>query len=149
MNFKSIYENVELYKSMSLKELLKEFHIKIVYDDSLCYGRDSRTVSVDGITLVFAKEGLPEEKERFLVLHEIGHLVCGCSWLRNNSANELDANTFACLYLLHNDIWESQYFRVFLKENGVPAEIANRVQERIYQFKMTERHGDDWLLMEC
>ncbi len=149
MDFKNIYKHVESYKGASLDNLLKEFNIKIIHDDALCYTKDARMVNVDGVTLLFIKEGLSDETERFLILHEIGHLVCGSSWLRNCGANEMDANTFACLYLLNNQIQDAHYFQVYLKEQGVPQKIADAVQERIYQFKMAERYGNDWLIMEC
>ena len=104
MEFKKIMERVEVIKSLSTKNMLDNEGIDVIYDETLCYGRDSRIVKGYGQVVIFIKPGLPEQYENFLLLHELGHfylhMMTGISdtalQIRNIRREENEANIFAC-----------------------------------------------------
>ena len=157
MEFKKIMERVEVIKSLSTKNMLDNEGIDVIYDETLCYGRDSRIVKGYGQVVIFIKPGLPEQYENFLLLHELGHfylhMMTGISdtalQIRNILREENEANIFACLYLLNNLIYDNEYYDTYLCSVGVPVKIADYVQECIYQYKQVKRWGNKWMRLEC
>ncbi|WP_320973832.1 ImmA/IrrE family metallo-endopeptidase [Dysgonomonas capnocytophagoides] len=150
-------EKVELIKNLSVNQMVSVEGIDIIYDEALCYGRDSRIDRGYGQVVIFIKPGLPDQHENFLLLHELGHyflhMRTGISdialQLRNTRREENEANIFACLYLLDNQIHDNEYYDTYLCSVGVPVKIADYVQECIHQYKQVRRWGNKWMRLEC
>ena len=157
MEFKKIMEKVDDLKNLSPKDLINSEGIDVIYDEALCYGRDSRIDKGYGQVVIFINPGLPEQYEQFLLLHELGHfylhMTTGISdaalQIRNIRREENEANIFACLYLLDNQIYDNEYHDTYLCSVGVPAKIADYVQEYIYQYKQVRKWGNKWMRLEC
>ena len=118
MEFIKIMEKVADLNSLSIKDMIESEGIDVIYDEVLCYGRDSRIDKGYGQVVIFVKPDLPEQYEKFLLLHELGHfhlhMTTGISdaalQIRNIRREENEANIFACLYLLDNQIYDSEYY---------------------------------------
>ncbi len=140
MNFHKVYCLVNDKIGMDINTLLKECHAEIIRDDDMMRGFEARSMEIDGVLLIFLKEGLPEIREHYLILHEIGHYYCGSS--------ERYADLFACLYLIENRIWEACYFHQYLMCNGVDRHIAHRVNDDIYRYKLSVQEEIGWRVLE-
>lgn len=157
MEFIKIMEKVADLNSLSIKDMIESEGIDVIYDEVLCYGRDSRIDKGYGQVVIFVKPDLPEQYEKFLLLHELGHfhlhMTTGISdaalQIRNIRREENEANIFACLYLLDNQIYDSGYYDTYLCSVGVPSKIADYVQECIYQYKQVRKWGNKWMRLEC
>ena len=99
MCFKEIYNKVQECLNYDIYELLKIENIDIVRDNDLTYGRKAVLMSYNGFTIIFLKEGLDDQEERNLILHELGHYYFDkrC-FLSNKRTEENNANLFMCLY---------------------------------------------------
>ena len=103
MQFGKIYELVEEIKQFEIKDLIIKERIELVYDSMLCYGKECRFDANQGITAIFIKEGLQENYEKFLLLHELGHyfihyrtgIMSTSLLIRNTRKEENEANLFA------------------------------------------------------
>lgn len=157
MEFIKIMEKVADLNSLSIKDMIESEGIDVIYDEVLCYGRDSRIDKGYGQVVIFVKPDLPEQYEKFLLLHELEHfhlhMTTGISdaalQIRNIRREENEANIFACLYLLDNQIYDSEYYDTYLCSVGVPTKIADYVQECIYQYKQVRKWGNKWMRLEC
>lgn len=139
MCFKEIYEKVDECKNYGVYELLRNENIEIVRDNDLTYGRLARIMSYDSNTIIFIKEGLTDQEERNLLLHELGHFYFDkkCS-LYNKRTEENNANLFMCLYILKNDIWNDLIYYCYLIEQGVEKKISMFVNEQIIQYRINK-----------
>lgn len=139
MCFKEIYEKVDECLNYDIYELLKKENIDIVRDNDLTYGRKALMMSYDGFTIIFLKEGLDDQEERNLLLHELGHFYFDkkCS-LYNKRTEENNANLFMCLYLLKNNIWVDLIFYYYLIGQGVDKKIALLVNDQILQYRFNQ-----------
>lgn len=139
MCFKEIYEKVNECLNYDVYELLKKENIDIVRDNDLTYGRKALMMSYDGFTVFFLKEGLDDQEERNLLLHELGHFYFDkkCS-LYNKRTEENNANLFMCLYLLRNDIWNDSIYYCYLVNQGVEKKTSMYVNEQIIQYKYNQ-----------
>lgn len=149
MNFKQVYELVEAKKNLSLTEMLREECVDLVYDNDLSHGNEAWSMVVDGVFMIYLQEDIIEVRERFLLLHELGHFFCdNRSPLSNRKCEESMANLFACLYLMKNQIWHDSYFYEYLLCNGCDKQIASRVNDQIYQYKLQVQSNIGWKLLE-
>ena len=65
MEFKNIMEKVDDLKNLSPEDLINSEGIDVIYDEALCYGRDSRIDKGFGQVVIFINPGLPEQYEHF------------------------------------------------------------------------------------
>lgn len=132
MSFKEIYEMVEKLKELSIEDLLDLLDINIVINpntDKAIY------VNYQNCPTIVVQENVTEIA-KCILLHEIGHhLLDRCSYL-NNRANENNANTFMCLMILKNDIWNSDYFDTYLINQGVKPKVARAFNDAVQQRKI-------------
>lgn len=140
MNFHEIYLLVNDKANMDLNSLLKECHAEIIRDNDMMHGFEARSMEIDGVWLIFLKEGLIDIREQYLLLHELGHCYCGSS--------ERCADLFACLYLIKNRIWDACYFHQFLMCNGADRHVAYRVNDEIYRYKLQVQEQIGWRVLE-
>lgn len=149
MCFEKVYGKVEECKQYSVYELVNMEGIDIIRDDDLTQGRKAKMMSHEGNTIIFLQEGLSDQEEENLLLHELGHYYfdSGCSFV-NKRMEENNANLFMCLFLIKNDIWQSQYFQEYLMSLGIDHKITNQVNDMIMQFKMTIIYENSWLIKE-
>lgn len=140
MKFDEIYRLVNEKAELDLNEMLKECNAEIVRDNDMMHGFEARSMMIDDVFLIFLKEDMFEVRERYLLLHELGHYFCGSS--------ERDADLFACLYLIGNHIWEACYFQHFLMCNGADRHIANKINDEIYHYKLNVQQQIGWRVME-
>lgn len=139
MCFKKIYEKVNTCLNYDVYELLKKENIDIVRDDDMTYGRQALIMSYDGMIIIFLKEGLTDQEERNLILHELGHFYFDkkCS-LYNKRTEENNANLFMCLYLLKNDIWNDLIFYYYLIDQGIEKKTSLFVNDQIIQYRFNQ-----------
>ncbi len=139
MCFKDIYNKVEECLDYDLYELLEKENIDVVRDNDLVFGKCARIMSYNSMTIIFLKEGLDDQEERNLLLHELGHYYFDKKcYLSNKRTEENNANLFMCLYLLKNDIWEDFIFHYFLIGQGVEKKISMSVNEQIIQYRFSK-----------
>lgn len=152
MKFKEIMNCVNEYLESDVYELLKELNIDITYDNDLAGNKDCRIFSCEDGNCIFIKENLNPLYEQFLILHEIGHYLMHydiSTYFTPVGRIENEANMFACLWLIKNDIDSAQYYDQYLINCGVPINIAIKFQDTLYQFRQSQRYGNVWLRMEC
>lgn len=139
MCFKEIYNKVQECLNYDIYELLEIENIEIVRDNDLTYGRLARIMSYDGNTIIFLKEGLDDQQERNLILHELGHYYFDKKcFLSNKRTEENNANLFMCLYLLKNDIWDDLIYYQYLINQGIEKKISMLINEMIIQYRMNK-----------
>lgn len=141
MCFKKVYERVNECLEYDVYELLEKEEIDIVRDNDMTYGKKALIMSYDSLTIIFLNEGLDDQEERNLILHELGHYYfdskCAFS---NKRTEENNANLFMCLYLLKNDIWSDLTFSCYLINHGIEKRIAYYVNELVIQYKINQRY---------
>ena len=140
MTFNEIYTLVEEKRSMSIGQMLSECNADIVRDNDLMHGFEARSMIIGGTFVIFLEEGLLEVRENYLILHELGHFYC-------DTNKERDANLFACLYLIDNQIWEGCFFQEYLMCNGVDRMVANQVNDVIYGHKLQMQSQIGWRIL--
>lgn len=140
MTFNEIYTLVEEKRHMSIDQMQKDCNADIVRDNDLMRGFEARSMLIDDVFMIFLQEGIPDIRENYLILHELGHFYCGTS-------KERDANLFACLYLIDNQIWEDFYFQEYLLCNGVDRNVANQVNDEIYGYKANIQSQIGWKIL--
>lgn len=132
MSFKAIYEKVEELKDLDLGTMLKELEISIIFQDEIPMNK--KAILVENYIII--KSELREFEYKDVLLHEIGHFLFNdCSYFSNHKTEENNANLFMCLYLIHNRIWDSNYFDAFLIYEGVSPIIARKFNDQVWQFK--------------
>ncbi len=137
MTFNEIYALVEEKRTLSIEQMLKECNADIVRDNDLMRGFEARSMIIDDVFVIFLQEGLPDIRENYLILHELGHFYC-------DTSKERDANLFVCLYLINNQIWEDCYFQEYLVCNGADRKVADQVNDAIYSYKMDIQSQIGW-----
>lgn len=140
MTFNEIYALVEEKRNMSIEQMLRECNADIVRDNDLMHGFEARSMIIDGTFMIFLQEGLLEVREKYLILHELGHYYSG-------TCKERDANLFACLYLIDNQIWDDFYFQEYLMRHGADRKVANQVNDDIYGYKMYMQSQIGWRIL--
>lgn len=80
MEFRKIMEKVDVLKRLSPKDMITSEDIDVIYDEGLCYGRDSRIDKGYGQVVIFVKPGLPEQYEKFCYCMNWG--IFTCIWRR-------------------------------------------------------------------
>lgn len=142
MCFKDIYMKVEELKDHSISTILDNMNIDVIYQECMPLGKQA--VALPENNSIVISNILPEQNEKNILLHEIGHLLFDkrCT-LANHRTEENNANIFMCLYLIHNEIWDSDYFDTYLIYNGVQPKIARRFNDSVWQFKNQQilEHG--------
>lgn len=150
MCFNEVYEKVQYCLEYDIFEILQQEKIDIVRDSDLCYGKSARLMSHQNKSIIFLQEGLSDQEERNLILHELGHFYFDSeSAYKNSRVEETNANLFMCLYILKNDIWDYNDFQCYLINEGIDKKIAYQINEMIFQNKMAKKYGDSWLIMEA
>lgn len=147
MNFKDVFNIVEIKKELSISEMLKEINADCIYDNSLTYNKEAWSIKIQDTFMIYLQENLQEIRENYLLLHELGHYYCH-SICNNARCEENAANLFACLYLLNNRIWSADYFQNFLKNHGVDRNIAEKVNDQIYRYKLNVQNEIGWKVLE-
>ncbi len=141
MNFDEVYHLVDGKLGLNTEDLLKECHADIIRDDDLMHGFEARSMVIDDVFLIFLKEHLVEVREQYLILHELGHYYCG-------SNSERCADLFACLYLIRNRVWEACYFHQYLMCHGADRQVAYRINDEIYRYKLQVQDQIGWRVVE-
>lgn len=57
---------------MSIEDICKKYGIKIEYFDKELWNRNG--IYIDEIKVVFVSKGLPPDKQKQVILHELGHI---------------------------------------------------------------------------
>lgn len=129
---------IELYGTCDLEQILKELGVSVCNTDLLPLSTLAMKVTSDGETTIGILYSLPEYTRKFVLAHELGHVVEHA----NNSTTfyrafmsgydipkiEAEANRFAFYLLLSNlDINESFNKYNFVKSYGLPEELARFV----------------------
>ena len=101
--FKDIYKKVDELKEYNVYELINLFKIRIIQCDI-----DNKGLFINSSSPTMLVSFKISDSERDLVvLHELGHyLFDRKSFLCNQRTNENNANTFMCLYLIKNEIYD-------------------------------------------
>lgn len=115
-------------KGLNVKEYKKEYGIKIFCIDELEHGEDGCIFN----NFIFLRKNLPSNYRKFVILHELGHYILhkkdaiafSYSYLGYRNKLEIEADTFACMYLLQNADLEDLDVLSYLTHNGVPEKIA-------------------------
>lgn len=132
MCFKDIYARADELKDLSIESILDELDIDVTYMDVLPLGKDAMFVDKS----IVVSNHLSDEKTKVVLLHEIGHYLFDKGiHCYNHRTEENNANIFMCLYLVHNEIWDSDYFDEYLIYQGVPPKVARYFNETVWQFK--------------
>lgn len=149
MRFEDVYKLVESKKDLCLESLLEDCNADLIYDNDLSHGYKAWSMEIDGIFMIYLQESLIPVRERFLILHELGHRYCDShSRFADRRKEECAANLFACLYLLQNQIWQTNFFTEFLMCNGADKNIAIYVNDRIYDYKLSLQQQMGWKMLE-
>lgn len=129
---------IELYGTCDPEQILKELGVYVCNTDLLPPSTLAMKVTSDGETTIGILYSLPEYTRKFILAHELGHVVKHA----NNSTTfyrafmsgydipkiEAEANKFAFYLLLNNlDINESFNKYDFVKSYGLPEELARFV----------------------
>ena len=129
---------VELYGTCDPETILRELGVSVCNTDLLPPSTLAMKVTSDGETTIGILYSLPEYTRKFVLAHELGHVVEHA----NNSTTfyrafmsgydipkiEAEANRFAFHLLLSNlDINESFNKYDFVKSYGLPEELARFV----------------------
>lgn len=132
MSFKEIYQKVENLKDLSIESILERYSIQVIFMDVLPF--DKLAIQCD--QSIVLKNGLKNHEYKLLVLHEIGHYLFDrkCYYC-NHRTEENNANIFMCLYLVHNEIWDDQYFDEYLIYQGIEPKVARYFNDCVWQFK--------------
>lgn len=130
-----------------IKELAKELNAVIFYGELDDPGHSCFPPYLNGKALVFVDEGLNEQQQKIVLLHELGHIakqrdeMC----LYNRTINmklkmEYGANRFMIKYLFHNyidftgDEPRSVNYLEFMRQNDIPSRDENIVKEVIASY---------------
>lgn len=131
---KEVFDKVEELKDYCVATIIEELGFCVVYQECIPLGK--KAMGIPDLSTIVVSNNLAEQEERNALLHEIGHLLFGRNtYLSNQHAEENKANLFMCLYLVHNEIWESEYFDTYLIYKGVSPRIARQFNDWIWQFK--------------
>lgn len=125
---KRVNQIVSKYKTNEPRIILREKQIKILR--SPLGGKFAYKTTYKRSSVITLDENLDEYEERYILAHELGHIVLhkGQSttfYRANNFGNipkiEREANEFATLLLLHGQMYDNKYDA--LRENGIPYEM--------------------------
>lgn len=117
-------------------ELLSDNNLTVMSSDILPEGSDALKIGNN----IFIRESITDEQyKQFLILHEVGHHLLHDDRITSfyykirmsRSKNELEANLFACLYLLRDESLEDLNVIEYLSNNGVPKKVAIKVFDHI------------------
>lgn len=117
-------------------DLLRDNGLSVINTDILQEGTDALKVG----NSIFIRDSITDESYRkFLVLHEVGHHILHDDGITSfyykirmsRSKNELEANTFACLYLIRDENLEGLNIIEYLSSNGVPKKVATKIYDHI------------------
>lgn len=78
---------------MSIAEICKKYGVKIEYFDNDLWNRNG--IYIDEIKVVFVSKNLPPDKQKQVILHELGHINHGNQEYKNakiKCENEADRN---------------------------------------------------------
>lgn len=78
---------------MSIDEICKKYGVKIEYFDNDLWNRNG--IYIDEIKVVFVSKNLPPDKQKQVILHELGHINHGNQEYKNakiKCENEADRN---------------------------------------------------------
>lgn len=132
MCFKNIYDKVEELKELSIDEIVEMLNIKVILIENL---------DCDALYVDYLEQPTILIRNKFItncvMYHEIGHcLLDRKTHLANKRTNENNANTFMCLMLLKNDIWNADYFDYYLINCGVKPRVAKSFNDSVHQRKI-------------
>lgn len=125
---KKIKDALKEMEGYNIKEFLLEHNIRVYSTLQLENGEDGFLCN----DKIIVRKHLPRNYRKFVVLHEIGHFIMhsndslafSYTQLGHRNKLEVEANMFACLKLLENDILEEVNVVSSLLNKGVPEQIA-------------------------
>lgn len=134
MCFKDIYDKVNELKDRNLYSIMDDLGVNLVYQEYVPLNKQAICIYNQATIIVSNK--LNEQQEKIVLLHELGHLLfdVGCH-VSNHRTEENNANLFMCLYLVHNEIWDFEFFDVYLIHEGVDPKVARQFNDRVWQYK--------------
>lgn len=132
MLFERVLEKAMYVSEQSVYDLLFENDIKLAYDDCLIISDTDGYLSIyNNNSTIFLKPNLHVNRERFIILHELGHFFLDYKpnslfYMNQNYKGryELRANLFACLCLLKNVDLSNLNIISYLMCHGCPRNIA-------------------------
>jgi Zn-dependent peptidase ImmA (M78 family) len=122
-------------KGVNVKTFIRDNGIRVFRSSSMDDKEDGCLCG----NCIFVRKGLGKNYERFIILHEIGHyilhkgdrLAYSYSLLGHRSKLEVDANAFACLYILRDIDLYTVDIIYLLKKKGVPEDVAYKFFEKV------------------
>lgn len=125
----------EYYNTKDVYELIETLGITIIRK-KLCNNIKAKTLrNIYGDEFIFLSEDIKEYEEKFILAHELGHLILhkevSCCYYKNSFINkdklEFEANYFAMELIFPDniDLYEIEGFSIEQLSNiyGVPTEI--------------------------
>ena len=153
MTFEAIMNYVDNYIDYEdVYAMLKELDIDICYDDDMVQQGYARIYSGVVGNCLFIKTNLEPAFEQFLILHELAHFILHrgtCTLFTSSSKLEYEANMFACLWLIKNQIDTAIYYDIYLLEQAVPERIISSFQDSLFQYRQAKKYKNSWYRMEC
>lgn len=138
MTAEQISNLIRTIPERGIYELLDLENIQIVEDVRMARRKcDSTILAAEGLIGIFLKPDLTEEYRQFLLWHEFGHYklhydknMCFNFYLsRYNWKTEQEANLFAAMGLLKDEMLEDQNIISLLTHKGMPEPIAVKLVE--------------------
>ncbi len=135
-----VYQQVQSTKNYCIDDLLSILNIEVFHDERMNNKKNDAFLDAsDERNILFIKDNLNEDYERFVILHEIGHLLLHYDGTRTFSFYlsrykwrvESEANMFAFLYLLKDEDLEDQNILNIAIHKGIPEQIAIKAYESL------------------
>lgn len=128
---------------MPIDDLLDSAGIHIIESERVPEQYDAMLINKD---MLFLRDNTPSPYRNFLILHELGHYFCqydkdisfAYTIRMSRSRAELEANTFACLYLLKDENLENTDIIELWKHRGVPEKVALKVYDYMLEQRLSE-----------
>lgn len=141
----AVYRNLK--ERSNVYSLIKGLPIKLLYLDELDV--PAKFLIYQNTAMIQIQNGL--DHEEFYLLHEIGHYLLHREMISccfNQNHQELEANLFACIFLIHGELIYP-YYGQYLIDHGVPRKVIQVFEEYLYQYRHVLQYQDYWLCLEA
>ena len=142
MTIETIAKQIQNIQHICFSDLTSELGITVVYDERMNNKKNDAylDISKDCEKTMFIKTNLEENYEKFIILHEIGHLLLHYSegqtfsfyLSRYKWRLENEANMFAFLYLLKDEEVEDANIVDLAVHKGIPQQIAQKAYDSLH-----------------
>lgn len=141
MTIEYITKQIESIQDICFSDLPSDLGIQIIPNEKMNNKKNDAylDISEDGEKNLFIKTNLEKDYEKFIILHEIGHLLLHYNegqtfsfyLSRYKWKLENEANMFAFLYLLKDEDLDGQNIINIATHKGIPEQIAQKAYDSL------------------